>query len=125
MSSAIPGGGWHERRARNEREPGVRDSGGEPGRGPRPQTLREEGFDGLLLLVGDETERPYERPPDPAAVPRVRCGTALGVRKIKIIIPNEQGSSPSSVRIRRQRPGGRQGRGGTTHRLIDSEKGGP
>jgi 3-phenylpropionate/trans-cinnamate dioxygenase ferredoxin reductase subunit len=27
------------------------------------QTLREEGFGGRLLLVGDETERPYERPP--------------------------------------------------------------
>jgi 3-phenylpropionate/trans-cinnamate dioxygenase ferredoxin reductase subunit len=27
------------------------------------QTLREEGFDGPLLLVGDETERPYGRPP--------------------------------------------------------------
>jgi 3-phenylpropionate/trans-cinnamate dioxygenase ferredoxin reductase component len=27
------------------------------------QTLREEGFDGPLLLVGDERERPYKRPP--------------------------------------------------------------
>lgn len=27
------------------------------------QTLREEGFDGGLVLVGDEPERPYERPP--------------------------------------------------------------
>jgi 3-phenylpropionate/trans-cinnamate dioxygenase ferredoxin reductase subunit len=27
------------------------------------QTLREEGFDGPLILIGDETERPYERPP--------------------------------------------------------------
>ncbi|MFF8019351.1 FAD-dependent oxidoreductase [Streptomyces sp. NPDC007929] len=27
------------------------------------QTLREEGFDGPLLLIGDESERPYERPP--------------------------------------------------------------
>ena len=27
------------------------------------ETLREEGFDGELLLIGDEPERPYERPP--------------------------------------------------------------
>ena len=27
------------------------------------ETLREEGFDGRLVLVGDEDERPYERPP--------------------------------------------------------------
>jgi 3-phenylpropionate/trans-cinnamate dioxygenase ferredoxin reductase subunit len=27
------------------------------------QTLREEGFDGRLILIGAEAERPYERPP--------------------------------------------------------------
>lgn len=27
------------------------------------ETLREEGFDGGLVLIGDELERPYERPP--------------------------------------------------------------
>ena len=27
------------------------------------ETLRQEGFDGRLVLVGDEAERPYERPP--------------------------------------------------------------
>jgi 3-phenylpropionate/trans-cinnamate dioxygenase ferredoxin reductase subunit len=27
------------------------------------QTLREEGFDGPLVLIGEERERPYERPP--------------------------------------------------------------
>ena len=27
------------------------------------QTLREEGYDGRLVLIGDEPERPYERPP--------------------------------------------------------------
>src|SRR3954452_3053649 len=27
------------------------------------ETLREEGFDGKVLLIGDEPERPYERPP--------------------------------------------------------------
>src|SRR5207249_2673141 len=27
------------------------------------ETLRAEGFDGRVVLVGEETERPYERPP--------------------------------------------------------------
>src|SRR5271170_547084 len=27
------------------------------------ETLREEGFSGPVILIGDETERPYERPP--------------------------------------------------------------
>src|SRR5215208_6790185 len=27
------------------------------------ETLRDEGFDGRLVLIGAETERPYERPP--------------------------------------------------------------
>ena len=27
------------------------------------QTLREEGFDGRIVLIGDDSERPYERPP--------------------------------------------------------------
>ncbi len=27
------------------------------------ETLREEGFDGRLVVIGDEDERPYERPP--------------------------------------------------------------
>src|ERR1043165_2205452 len=27
------------------------------------ETLRDEGFGGNIVLIGDETERPYERPP--------------------------------------------------------------
>ena len=27
------------------------------------ETLREEGFDGRLVLIGEEPVRPYERPP--------------------------------------------------------------
>ena len=27
------------------------------------ETLRAEGFDGRIVLIGDEAERPYERPP--------------------------------------------------------------
>jgi 3-phenylpropionate/trans-cinnamate dioxygenase ferredoxin reductase component len=27
------------------------------------ETLREEGFDGPLVLIGEEPEQPYERPP--------------------------------------------------------------
>ena len=31
--------------------------------GKAAETLREEGFDGRIVLVGAEAERPYERPP--------------------------------------------------------------
>ena len=27
------------------------------------ETLRDEGFDGRIVLIGSEAERPYERPP--------------------------------------------------------------
>ncbi len=27
------------------------------------ETLRDEGFDGEIVLLGSETDRPYERPP--------------------------------------------------------------
>ncbi len=27
------------------------------------EALRKEGFDGRVVLIGDEAERPYERPP--------------------------------------------------------------
>ena len=27
------------------------------------ETLREEGYGGPIVLIGEETERPYERPP--------------------------------------------------------------
>ena len=27
------------------------------------ETLRQEGFDGQIVLIGEEQERPYERPP--------------------------------------------------------------
>ena len=29
----------------------------------RRETLREEGFEGRIILLGDEPVRPYERPP--------------------------------------------------------------
>jgi len=31
--------------------------------GKAVETLREEGFDGRVVLLGAESERPYERPP--------------------------------------------------------------
>src|SRR5687768_14186173 len=31
--------------------------------GRAAETLRSEGFDGRIVLVGDEPDRPYERPP--------------------------------------------------------------
>ena len=37
------------------------------------ETLRAEGFTGRLLLIGDEVERPYERPPRVPAPHRDAC----------------------------------------------------
>lgn len=36
------------------------------------QTLREEGFDGRVILLGEEAHRPYERPPLPRTTSRTR-----------------------------------------------------
>jgi len=44
-------------------EPGVVVVGGGLAGAKVVQTLREEGYDGALTLVGDEPHRPYERPP--------------------------------------------------------------
>src|SRR5438067_13181006 len=37
--------------------------GGGLAAGKAAEALRQEGFDGRVVLVGEETERPYERPP--------------------------------------------------------------
>jgi 3-phenylpropionate/trans-cinnamate dioxygenase ferredoxin reductase subunit len=36
------------------------------------ETLREQGFDGRLVLIGAEHERPYERPPLSKGLPARR-----------------------------------------------------
>jgi len=47
------------------------------------ETLRAEGFAGRLVLIGDETERPYERPP-------LSKGYLLGKEeRAKIFVPDE------------------------------------
>lgn len=43
--------------------PGIVVIGGGLAAAKAVETLREEGFDGALTLIGDEAERPYERPP--------------------------------------------------------------
>ena len=53
----------HDRRAGHEREQRVRDRGRRAGRGEGRRDAAGEGFDGPVVLIGDETERPYERPP--------------------------------------------------------------
>ena len=40
------------------------------------ETLREEGFGGSIVLLGEEQERPYERPPLPRMRYR-RAGSAV------------------------------------------------
>jgi 3-phenylpropionate/trans-cinnamate dioxygenase ferredoxin reductase component len=57
------------------------------------QTLREEGFPGRLVLVGDETERPYERPP-------LSKGYLLGKEeKAKIYVHEEQWYADNAVEL--------------------------
>ena len=56
------------------------------------QTLREEGFDGRLILIGDEAERPYERPPlskdylrgESAEKPYVHAAELYGEHEIEL-----------------------------------------
>ena len=44
------------------------------------ETLRDEGFDGRVVLVGDEAERPYERPPLSKDYLRGEAGREQGLR---------------------------------------------
>ena len=57
---------WHARlttRGRRTRGPVRRSSGAGLAGAKAAETLRAEGFDGPVVLVGDEDELPYERPP--------------------------------------------------------------
>jgi 3-phenylpropionate/trans-cinnamate dioxygenase ferredoxin reductase component len=57
------------------------------------ETLRQEGFDGRLILIGDEPERPYERPPlskdylrgEVAEKPYVHSETFYGDNEIELL----------------------------------------
>lgn len=58
------------------------------------QTLREEGFTGRLILLGDDTERPYERPP-------LSKGYLLGdVERAAIYVHDEEWYENHSVELR-------------------------
>ena len=48
------------------------------------ETLRSEGFDGRVILLGSETERPYERPP-------LSKGYLLGTEEKSVIYVHEEG----------------------------------
>jgi len=48
------------------------------------ETLREEGFGGRVILLGSETERPYERPP-------LSKGYLLGKEDKSVIYVHEEG----------------------------------
>jgi 3-phenylpropionate/trans-cinnamate dioxygenase ferredoxin reductase component len=48
------------------------------------ETLRSEGFDGGVILLGSETERPYERPP-------LSKGYLLGKEEKSVIYVHEEG----------------------------------
>jgi 3-phenylpropionate/trans-cinnamate dioxygenase ferredoxin reductase component len=51
------------------------------------QTLREEGFDGEVVLLGEEPERPYERPP-------LSKGLLLGTAERETVFVHEAGWYP-------------------------------
>src|SRR5439155_27485 len=51
------------------------------------QTLREEGFDGEVVLLGEEPERPYERPP-------LSKGLLLGTAERETLFVHEAGWYP-------------------------------
>lgn len=58
------------------------------------QTLREEGFTGRVVVIGDETERPYERPP-------LSKGYLLGKQDRTTLYVHDQGwYRESSVQLR-------------------------
>ena len=50
------------------------------------QTLREEGFDGRITLFGEESHRPYERPPCPRTISRATL-TATASSFIRRLVP--------------------------------------
>ncbi|MCA1707245.1 MAG: FAD-dependent oxidoreductase, partial [Actinobacteria bacterium] len=57
------------------------------------QTLREEGFTGRIVLIGDEAERPYERPP-------LSKGYLLGKEdKAKLYVHDEGWYGANSVEL--------------------------
>ncbi|MGH4005905.1 MAG: FAD-dependent oxidoreductase, partial [Pseudonocardiaceae bacterium] len=57
------------------------------------QTLREEGFTGRIVLIGDEAERPYERPP-------LSKGYLLGKQdKAKLYVHDEGWYAENSVEL--------------------------
>ena len=70
------------------------------------ETLREEGFDGQVVLIGAEAERPYERPP-------LSKGYLLGKDEKSSIYVHEEGwYAEHEVDLRLRHPGdrGRPGR---------------
>ena len=58
------------------------------------EALRAEGFDGRLLLVGDEDERPYDRPPLSKAY--LRGVQAAGARTITSTLHGRLRTDPRS-----------------------------
>jgi 3-phenylpropionate/trans-cinnamate dioxygenase ferredoxin reductase subunit len=53
------------------------------------ETLREEGFGGGVVLLGQETERPYERPP-------LSKGYLLGKEEKSAAYVHDEGTRPPS-----------------------------
>src|SRR5215213_229198 len=83
------------------------------------ETLRAEGFDGRLLLLGEEAERPYERPPLSKAVPPRRGRPPQPVRAPGRLLRRPRHRAAPLHPGRRDRPGQPPARArlGRAHRL--------
>jgi 3-phenylpropionate/trans-cinnamate dioxygenase ferredoxin reductase component len=80
------------------------------------ETLREEGFDGRIVLVGDEHDRPYERPP-------LSKGYLLGDEERSSVYVHEEGwYAEKSVELLTGRRATRLDRGAHEVELSDGER---
>ena len=62
------------------------------------ETLRDEGFDGRVVLIGDEPERPYERPPLSKDYLRGEVGAREGLVHDEASTPSTTSSCGSAAR---------------------------
>ena len=69
------------------------------------QTLRDEGFSGRVMLIGDETHRPYERPPLSKDYLLGRHRPGEGVRAPRALVRRARRRPAARYRGHRDRPG--------------------
>ena len=96
----------HQRTADHEpRTPSFVIVGGGLAGATAAETLREEGFDGRVMLIGDEADLPYERPPLSKGYLLGKAGRELGVRAPGELVRRERRRpAPRHTRSRVDRP---------------------